>query len=512
MTMKKYFSILVMLLTGFAFTSCYDVPEPYGIYAGNLPDEEEVIIEPSGSGTVADPYNVAGLLKAVANLAPGESTSAELVVKGIVSQVKNDLNTDFGNLSYYISDDGKTAEQFYVYRGLGLNGEKFTSNEQVATGDVVVVQGTVKNYNGTLEFDQNKSKLLSTTNTSGDGGETVDILGDVTFYEETFASSLGEFTTDNVQLPTGSTRVWAYSDKYKCASASGYVSGSTLASEGWLISPVINLKKATEAYLTFDHNCLKFNVDAATQCAVMVKADNEQVWTQLEIPEWPTGSFVTIANINLSSYVGRKVQVAYKYTSTTASAGTWEVKNFKLTGFGEKGFNGTTWEDFTNGDFTIWDAAATKPVGWQEDSAIGDADLERSEDCMSSPYSCVIKGSTAISRSLAYQALGFEAGTTVTFLAKAASDPTVAPSQMGASAAVRAGCVVTGEEKERIERDAAGKAVTHTLGEQWEEISYTFTLDPKKDGSYYTVAIFIRNMKSVGKDLLIDDVRITKAQ
>ena len=44
--MKKYFSILVMLLTGFAFTSCYDVPEPYGINAGDLEEEEEVIIEP----------------------------------------------------------------------------------------------------------------------------------------------------------------------------------------------------------------------------------------------------------------------------------------------------------------------------------------------------------------------------------------------------------------------------------------------------------------------------------
>ena len=63
-----------MLLTGFAFTSCYDVPEPYGINAGNIEDEEEVIIEPSGSGTVDDPYNVAGLIKAVANLAAGTST------------------------------------------------------------------------------------------------------------------------------------------------------------------------------------------------------------------------------------------------------------------------------------------------------------------------------------------------------------------------------------------------------------------------------------------------------
>lgn len=498
--MKKYFSILVMLLTGFAFTSCYDVPEPYGINAGDLEEEEEVIIEPSGSGTVDDPYNVAGLIKAVANLAAGTSTSTELVVKGIVSQVKNDLNPDFGNLSYYISDDGKTTEQFYVYHGLGLNGEKFTSNEQVAIGDVVVVQGTVKNYNGTLEFDQNKSKLLSTTNTSDGGGESVDILGDVTFYEETFASSLGEFTTDNVQLPTGSTRVWAYSDKYKCASASGYVSGSTLASEGWLISPVINLKKATEAYLTFDHYCSKFNVDAATQCAVMVKADNEQTWTQLEIPEWPTGSFATIANINLSNYVGRRVQIAYKYTSTTASAGTWELKNFKLTGFGEKGYNGYSWDEFTNGYFDQWDDASGLPFGWQENTTIGNAAISPSEDSYSRLYAARIAGALAISR-LAYRELGFEPGSyTFSFYAKAATSE---------GASVKAGYTTVqdgGSVTYAKEVGSDADKVLQLNNNGWDRYDFTFTVEEQKA----LILVIAIPTRSKGKDVLVDDVTLTK--
>ena len=501
--MKKYFSIF-WLLAGFVLTACVDVPEPYGINAGDIEEEEEVIILPSGSGTVADPYNVAGLMQAVANLESGASMSQEVVVKGIVSQVKNDLNPDFGNLSYYISDNGKTTEQFYVYRGLGLNGEKFTSNDQVAIGDVVVVQGTVKNYNGTLEFDQNKSKLLSTTNTSS-GGESVDILGDVTFFEDALDGSLGDFTVNNVKLPGSSSYVWTGDKNYHCAKASGYVSGACQDSEGWLISPLINLKKATEAYLTFDNYCSKFNVDASTQCAVFAKADDEQEWTELSVDEWPNGTFATIANINLSQFVGKKVQIAYQYTSTTASSGTWEIKNFKVTGFGEKGYNGTTWEDFVNGDFSEWDAAGVKPTGWQDDTAVGDADIERSEDAYSAPYSCLVKGTTAISRSLAYKAMAFEAGTySISCMAKAA--PGVS------SAALRLGCVVTGEEKERIERDGEGKAITHTLGTQWESFTFTFTLEPSNDDTFYIIAPFFRNMKSVGADLLIDDVTITKVE
>ena len=496
--MKKYFSIF-WLLAGFVLTACVDVPEPYGINAGDIEEEEEVIILPSGSGTVADPYNVAGLMQAVANLESGASMSQEVVVKGIVSQVKNDLNPDFGNLSYYISDNGKTTEQFYVYRGLGLNGEKFTSNDQVAIGDVVVVQGTVKNYNGTLEFDQNKSKLLSTTNTSS-GGESVDILGDVTFIEETFASSLGEFTTNVVQQPAGSTRVWAYSDKYKCASASGYVGGACQESEGWLISPLINLKKATEAYLTFDNYCSKFNVDASTQCAVFAKADDEQEWTELSVDEWPNGTFATIANINLSQFVGKKVQIAFQYTSTTASAGTWEIKNFKVTGFGEKGYNGTTWEDFTNGDFSEWDAAGTKPTGWQDDTSKGNATLSRSEDCQSQSYAVSIAGAAIGERRMVSQQMYFDAGSyTVTFSAKAATQ---------AGARVQAGYWPQSAAATIYDTDGGSTKRTELTNESWQEISYSFAIE---EGTPISLVIAIPT-GSKDKAVLVDDVTITKAQ
>ncbi len=496
--MKKYFSIF-WLLAGFVLTACVDVPEPYGINAGDIEEEEEVIILPSGSGTVADPYNVAGLMQAVANLESGASMSQEVVVKGIVSQVKNDLNPDFGNLSYYISDNGKTTEQFYVYRGLGLNGEKFTSNEQVAIGDVVVVQGTVKNYNGTLEFDQNKSKLLSTTNTSS-GGESVDILGDVTFFEDALDGSLGDFTVNNVKLPGSSSYVWTGDKNYHCAKASGYVGGACQESEGWLISPLINLKKATEAYLTFDNYCSKFNVDASTQCAVFAKADDEQEWTELSVDEWPNGTFATIANINLSQFVGKKVQIAFQYTSTTASAGTWEIKNFKVTGFGEKGYNGTTWEDFTNGDFSEWDAAGTKPTGWQDDTSKGNATLSRSEDCQSQSYAVSIAGAAIGERRMVSQQMYFDAGSyTVTFSAKAATQ---------AGARVQAGYWPQSAAATIYDTDGGSTKRTELTNESWQEISYSFAIE---EGTPISLVIAIPT-GSKDKAVLVDDVTITKAQ
>ena len=83
-------------------------------------------------------------------------------VKGIISQI-DDIDTgDYGNATYWISDDGTTTNQFEVYRGYSLNGEKFTSADEIKIADEVVVYGNIKKYNSTYEFDSG-SKIVSIT-------------------------------------------------------------------------------------------------------------------------------------------------------------------------------------------------------------------------------------------------------------------------------------------------------------------------------------------------------------
>ena len=59
----------------------------------------------------------------------------------------------------------------------------------------------------------------------------------------------------------------------------------------------------------------------------------EPTWTQLSsIPTRAAGEnwdFVNIGPVDLSAYKGQTVNIAFKYTSTTSGAATWEVKNFK---------------------------------------------------------------------------------------------------------------------------------------------------------------------------------------
>lgn len=101
------------------------------------------------ANTIDEPYTVA---KAIELINAGDALSETVFVKGIISQI-DEVNTQYGNATYWISDDGKSA-QFECFRGLGLNGEKFAKEDDIEVGDTVIVTGTLTLYNTTPEFNQ----------------------------------------------------------------------------------------------------------------------------------------------------------------------------------------------------------------------------------------------------------------------------------------------------------------------------------------------------------------------
>lgn len=167
--MKKTIkSLLAIAVAAFAFTACTDVPEPDG-YNQNRGDGL-INYVPQGTGSAADPYNVAGILDGTKDLAKGSTTATDLYTTGYVAEI-GEFNTSFGNITFYITDspEGKSTK-FYVYRCLGLGGEKFTSADDIKKGDIVTVCGKVKNYNGTIEYDQGSYLVKLNDKTSGGGG------------------------------------------------------------------------------------------------------------------------------------------------------------------------------------------------------------------------------------------------------------------------------------------------------------------------------------------------------
>lgn len=159
-------------------------------------------------------------------------------------------------------------------------------------------------------------------------------------YEETFGSSLGDFTAEG-EIPTGLTYVWAYDSSYG-AKASAYVSGTRYAQESYLVSPILNLEGVENAKMSFDHagNYFGTKTEEATLWVRPVGGE----WEQLTIPTYfSSWTFVNSGEIDLSAYVGEKIQIGFKYTSTSTVAGTWEIKNVKV----EEGIIPPTIEDVT---------------------------------------------------------------------------------------------------------------------------------------------------------------------
>lgn len=169
--MKKISSYLIALaLTAFTFASCEDVPAPFGQPINPV---EEIAVDPEGSGTQADPYNVAAIIAFTSGL-DADTPSKEVYFKGFISQIKDvDTSGSYGNATYYITDDkdGK-GNQFYIYRGYGLGGQKF--NEPNATiikvGDEVLLKSKVTNYKGTTpETVQNECIIVELNGKKADG-------------------------------------------------------------------------------------------------------------------------------------------------------------------------------------------------------------------------------------------------------------------------------------------------------------------------------------------------------
>lgn len=107
---------------------------------------------PSGSGTQADPYNVAAARAAVANLTwtsnDDYQSTDQVYVKGKVSEITEAFSTQFGNASFKIKDDSSDAV-FTVYRALYLGNKKWTANDtQITVGDEVIICGKLMNYHG----------------------------------------------------------------------------------------------------------------------------------------------------------------------------------------------------------------------------------------------------------------------------------------------------------------------------------------------------------------------------
>ena len=155
-------------------------------------------------------------------------------------------------------------------------------------------------------------------------------------YSESFETECGSFVLDNVNLSEGLSYVWSIDKKYKCAKASAFVNKKNLPSESWLVSPWIELSCAeVERNLYFDHAVSKYFGNVSEEATLWIKVEGGD-WTQItsiaypEVPQDKSFSPFETQAVSLAGYEGKKIKVGFKYVSTDEAAGTWEIRNFKV--------------------------------------------------------------------------------------------------------------------------------------------------------------------------------------
>lgn len=131
------------------------------------PEPEVSNADAKGTGTQADPYNVAGVLKFIAGLGSDVNSSNEVYIKGKVKEIKEQFGTQYGNATFTMIDEGYDAV-FTAYRVLYLGNVKYTEGDVLKVGDEVIVCGKVVNYRGnTPETVQGSAHLYSLNGKTG---------------------------------------------------------------------------------------------------------------------------------------------------------------------------------------------------------------------------------------------------------------------------------------------------------------------------------------------------------
>lgn len=458
--MKKFFySFFVLAMTAMTFSSCEDVPTPYNLPSINGGDSEEA--EPTGTGTAADPFNVAAAVKYIDE---GGDAATNKYVKGkVVSVDAGSYDSNYGSLKYYISDDGTTKNQFRVYNGYaGPNRTKFSGEDALKAGDEVVICGSLTIVNGTKEFTTG-NYVVSLNGQPIGGGDT---------------------PTTGEAKGTGTE-----ADPFNSVAAQNYTAA-------------LAANQTTEQEFYIKGKIQKIDTQFAAQYGnasvhIADDANSQQFYIFRTYyfggEQWKEGDGLLkegdeiVVCAKLVNYMGN--------TPETSQGGKLISVNGKtsIEGGSEKPDTPSTGDTTTpNGNFETW--VDGKPNNWKTASTAGNASVAQSTDAHSGKYSVKVGGSTTANKRLGYKEMELKAGTyKIKYYVKAAT---------ATGASVQSGFVPVTEGK--VGDYKYSGYINNISNTEWTLVEQELVIP--SDGTY---CIVIMNSKKPGGDVLIDDLTLT---
>lgn len=204
MKLNKIFSAF-MLIAAVTFAACSggNIPDNPN-QGGNgdtttvTPNEIPDIDIPEGTLTVAEARAICEGLES------GQVTPEKYYVKGWIKKLQakhESAMADYGNAVFFMADEITDSDDFEAYQVYGKNGQKFTSLDEVAVGDYVVVYGQLTNYNGTFEtVGQGAAYVYSSSNPNFGKGSTGGNTG-------TETPEIPDEIPSNVEIPANAITV-----------------------------------------------------------------------------------------------------------------------------------------------------------------------------------------------------------------------------------------------------------------------------------------------------------------
>lgn len=153
--------------------------------------------------------------------------------------------------------------------------------------------------------------------------------------QETDREMPDDWTIMNDSIPPSASNfnIWSW-DQYKGA---GYLKASYKEKKyclSYFISPEIDLSKYRRASLSFMH-AASFQTTLRSLCGVCVREAGTDTWTDVPVIAWPEAgswTFVNSGALDLTNFAGKKVEIAFRYGSSSAGADTWEIRNVLVSG------------------------------------------------------------------------------------------------------------------------------------------------------------------------------------
>ena len=319
--------------SGSSVFSCYAsaTQKPVTLYPYSWV-EEEPGIQPSGAGTLEDPFNVPAVYKWVdENLDPDDVTDVDYYFTGIISSIKYTFSAQYGTATFNVSANGTTSEtQFTCYSVYYFGNEAWVDgNTQIKVGDEVVICGKLTNYNGTYETASKKAYIYSLNGITGNEEYSITVTPSDNGTVEASASTAKQGTEIALTVTPATGYVLNALTVVDASNNAVTVTDNKFTMPAANVTVTATFKEkpagATTATIKFGTNDVKIN-----SASVTGEDDQENEWT---ITTDGTTSFT--ANADYYQVGSSKAPATSITFTTTLPEGTTKVDalSIKLGGF-----------------------------------------------------------------------------------------------------------------------------------------------------------------------------------